>query len=470
MSEKNVVFFEQTTLEFLILRIKTVPDISSISFESVTVTNQSLETGRRLSSKITIEFTVEALILFGNGSTFDLSALLLEFFADVANVLDLRNILDASATFFDEDSQGAPIPRASEDQGGPPTDALTEESVSVPMVGAIVGIAFSVAGAVAVMFLWSRNRKENSVPSLKQASFSTGILSISGDVEDHYEDYSYSEESYGGAPDPPAAPRVFIKQFSHDSDENNQCPTELSIYPVGSVETSLVLSVSSFYKPALMTMESNIEIPDTPRTDYEPSNYSPNALDMNSSYEDKTSNSGGEEKKKLKLTSFFSPGLKSTKRKEKDSKPREQIASSSAGYMSKGSVRSPVRKDIRKHDIMGDVDAAKILARSPTRNDIRKRTLGSCSKEDSSLPRVEKNPSQEGSIDLSLSSIGLMDEVEYLYSTKRDPSVTGRPLNHSKAKKSVNGTSVGNFGFAASLQKKKYPTDYISDEESSVEQ
>jgi hypothetical protein len=415
MNPRKVTIFEQQALEFLDKQIQATPGISKITFHAVKNTHQSLITSRKLSSTteldeeytLSITFDVEAMVVLDGTTAFDLRILLDIFFANVDNVRHLRDILEASGVFLID----VIIP-IQNDSGKPKKNTAQSSSFSVSVVGALVGVIFSVAGS-AFVFVWVRNHKSFA----QQPSFDPAFFS-SGDVEDQYE-YSYSNgESCAEESDPPT-PRVLIDQSSFDGTERNQYPQEQTIYPVESIETSLMPSASAYYRPALIPMESNIEIPDTPRTNYEPSNYEPSnyetsqfspkdiqmsEFDLDTHFPDVAKKSeiyAGEQKMKAKrrTTSFFSPGLLGTRRKDKDE--NETKKSNGADHHSKRSGRSPVRND-------------------RLRNDIRKHDIRTDAEFQTEVIRDETNSTQENYVrDSQETSIGVMDEVAYLYSTDK---------------------------------------------------
>jgi hypothetical protein len=482
MNDENRKIFEQTTLEFLSSTIQTSPGGSKITIDSLIVTNQSVDTmTRRLSNTdidavhtLTVTFDVTASLILDDTEGFDFSALLSDFFADSATVLALRDALKTSSTFFVQGTQGTLASSVEEDRG-PQSTKTGETKNLVSIAGALIGVAVTLAGSAA-MFLWIRGRKSDDVPRLNRA--------FSGDLEDQ-SDFSvpsrdgYQARHLATSPkesEPPTTPGLTFGQFTwEDSDEREQNPNEKAsppfFSPVETVEANLMPGVSDFYKPVFISMESNIEIPDTPVSERKPSIFTPTslqlgefALDVTSSPELLKTNSSDELKKELKNVPFFSPQrlLGGTKRKGKQAKEQEtkksrsNVSPTRSRRHTERSGRSPVRSDVRNP------------RRSPIRNDIRRHDIiGDVDMY--SLASDEQNPSQEAQ-DNSLchpspgSSISVRNEVAYIHSMEEQRAIMRSQNAIKQTVQGLNTARNDHSGRVEFFHRKRGSGGYISDE------
>jgi hypothetical protein len=480
MNDKNREIFERITLEFLSSTIQTSPEGTKITIDSLIVTNQSVDAmTRRLSSThidalhtLTVTFDVTASLLLDDTEGFDFSALLSDFFADSETVLALRDALKTSSTFFVQGTQGTLASNVEEDRG-PQSTKTGETNSLVSIAGALIGVAVTLAGSAA-MFLWIRSRKSDDVPRLNRA--------FSGDLEDQSDFSVPSRESYrvrhlATSPkesEPPTTPGLTFGQFTwEDSDEREQYPNEKAsppfFSPVGTVETNLMPGVSDFYKPVFISMESNIEIPDTPVSERKPSLFTPTSLQLGEFALDITSfpelpvlktNTSDELKKQPKNVPFFSPQrlLGGTKRKGKQAKEmetkksRSNVSPTRSRRHPERSGRSPVRGDVRNP------------RRSPIRNDLRKHDIiGDADMY--SLASGEQNSSQNYQCHPSPgSSISVRNEVAYIHSME-EKRATMRGQN--AIKQTVQGLNTArndHSGRVEFFHRKRGSGGYISDE------
>jgi hypothetical protein len=491
MTEENLLFFEAALLDFLQDNIRDIPDVVSIEFEHVEVTDQSLVSARRQLntirsvevSNLEITFSVFALVLLEEEGVFDFKTLLELFFADIDRVLELRRNLEMRARFFEQVPLGTPSGsggRLGSNSGG---SGQSQDGVPIPMLGAIAGILLSVVGSSA-MYVWLRGRGNDGYPIPKMEPTAE---SSCGDPEGGmgYSDssmHSYEEESESSTPrillgDSQSTNWTSKTQHVFESNHIQQSPHEERIYPTESVETSIAPSGLSFYRPALISMESNIEIPETPKTDYEPSQCSPKEDPQPNQFVfDNTPSISSKEKTRNQppkvKSSFFSPRLLGAWKKGKDSHDAEELSgrkgnpnqprklapiqngapktSTRHASSSISPKRSPISRNILRHDVCADVDAVS------NKNVITRK--------DSARSAAE-------------TSIQVMTEVAYLFSRsgrpdpeetiKRDPSFSSRSIQRMNSKGTINGAGVDHSGHVGSFAKKyQSNNDYISDDES----
>ena len=207
MNSAKIELFEEITLEFLSEEILTAPGTASIDFQAVLFTDQSLSTRRRLNElegpSLTITFDVEAIVRLTH-SDFDLKSFLDTVFSNPEYVQSLRLMLEGSKAIH------------SVKQG-----QYDAQSTTFPVLGAVAGVVLSLTGAM----FWNRYRYGmDDYPGLKNWGTSSSSDESS---QDDYPD-SWDESNIVESADPP--------------------------------ETSL----SSWFKPALLAMKSNIEIAETP--------------------------------------------------------------------------------------------------------------------------------------------------------------------------------------------------------------
>lgn len=422
MDAQQVTIFEQKMLDFLATKVQAPPGTLGINFINVKNTRQKLFASRRLAGSddlnkefsLSLAFDVEAMVVLDETSinVFDFTMLLKMFWANNADLLLLRNTLEESGVLQSGPTLQIPV----QSDGGKPIqnkNVADSSDAAGSIAGALAGIIFSIAGS-AMLFIWIRNRK--NTPSQQHTTLALEPASYSSkDIEDQYAYSQNYEGSYDEESDPPT-PRVLIKQCTYDGTKQIQYPAIGTLYPVESIETSLMPGASAYYKPALIPMESNIEIPDTPGAGYEPSNYEPSnyesstfspkdikfgEFDLDSPLPDvskKREIFAGEQKmfSPQRTTNFFSPSIFGTKRMVKDNKKKNSFDQHSKN----GSAHSPVRNDIRKHGISG------VKENTP-----------------------KNNMSSDQSRDIS---IGIMDEVKYLHSTSKKKK-TRRHANNDEA-------------------------------------
>ena len=226
------------------------------------------------------------------------------------------------------------------------------------LLGAIAGILLSAVGGSSAVYVWVRGRGHDNhpIPKLDPTSLSS---SDEHDVQKSFSDSSvhiYEDNSE------PSTPRIVIQRGETYQEESSTIRTNSrpsagdsvstnvsaskqsnaglqllaqaetiyengSAYDVGSSKTSESGGLS-FYRPALMSMESNIEIPDTPNTDYDQSQYSLRGDPHKDLVADKDAPTPVM-KNKIKIgssvssvASFFSPSLRKGKKKKGDMKNR----------------------------------------------------------------------------------------------------------------------------------------------------
>ena len=474
LSDEKVAVFEQTVLEYLNTKAASPPEVSKITFHKVETTGQHLNSARRVLSTmqpmevydLTVTFNVEAIALLSRNSHFDFRVFLEMFFENSENVLFLRNALDTSGLLFQ--LPGTPIQTQRQ-----PSEPSSDSGVSV--VGALLGVVFSVAVS-AMLYMGYRNREtwkreRNLVPA-----------SFSGDIEDYANSDDYSDSDMEAGND--HSPQIFINPFMVEAVERVQHPNQRSIYPSESVEASLMSTPrNSMFRPVFMPTESNIEIPETPRTGYQPSNYEPSNYEPSnyepSQFSPKEDIQAGEFALEAVFPAFAPEDSSEQKKKKK--------SILSPGFFSPGRLgsRKKEKKDLDNTDTTTGHRNSRARAEESISRDLRKGN----SSDSHDFPSHGSNVRDEDSSDKNFSpprrvptgrshdmSIGVMDEVTYLYSTNKQRGNKSTKSNQSNFFGDVSTA----FGFSDSVfavapprvtsgLHRSRPTDYISDE-SSVEQ
>jgi hypothetical protein len=249
--------FEKTTVRFINNNLDTQKP--TITIQEVEVRGQQLTIGRRrlqTSSEgfydLQITFIVTASVLRGDPENFDFSSLMRDFFADVDNVLGLRDILDEISSFFGEFSPGGSQGGVGLGQGSIGTEV--SRGFPIPVIGAVAGVILSITGS-AMLFYWWRGRRTDE--------------SISDSRDFDLENPVYSS----GSSDDGDGPRhVLVKHLSFDASESSmplgarRLKHDTTVYPVESIETSVMQAYGAGrFTSNLLRFESNIEVPETPR-------------------------------------------------------------------------------------------------------------------------------------------------------------------------------------------------------------
>jgi hypothetical protein len=235
MDGDDVDLFQKTTKEYLENNFLS-NEVDEIQFEDVTVTKQYISGGRRRLNTVralqvynlSLTFNVLALVKHDWSEPFDLKGSIETYFADNSHIKELRSLLEAEGGDFVID----PTPPTSEEQTTiervPDPD---DEAASIGLIiGAVVGSVF-VVGIVAKLL---RRRNFSSQRSK--------ISLASTDSQDDYDDESSEAEMISSNKNP------------------SQQQIMLPFSPREENESSLSIAA----RPAFLTTENNIEIPETP--------------------------------------------------------------------------------------------------------------------------------------------------------------------------------------------------------------
>lgn len=235
MNGDDVDLFEQTTQQYLDDNF--LPsDVEEIQIEAVTVTKQFISGGRRRLStarmpqvyNLSLTFNVMALVKHNWSDPFDLKEDVDTYFADDTHINELRTFLEAKGGDFIK-SPGA----QTNGEGQPIETDPSPDVVSVPIgpiIGAVVGSLFMI-GLIAKL---SCRRKFSSQRSK--------ISLASTDSQDDDDDESSQAE-----------------MISSNSSLSKQ-QIMLLFSPREENESKL----SAATRPAFLTTENNIEVPETP--------------------------------------------------------------------------------------------------------------------------------------------------------------------------------------------------------------
>lgn len=289
MEASHIDFFEEETKTYLQKHILLAPAILSLEIEAVTVTNQELIGARRQrrelkilnleqqqqSQSLLVSMQVVATVLVDRDSRehFDLKEFLDIFFENYENLQGLRQTLeqeDEFAIFWK-----------------PIVSSSAKQSVGGSIAGSVFGVAVSCIGFAGI-WIWSRKRRhrlsegeEKHPDHLKQLTFShsydtddclppgkgrglqlTRIAVDSATLEAR--ELSESTKSIcdgqnqnnmeGKGSELAEEDKIDASKFENHSDIEE------------SMESMVKPPPHLMYTPALMTTESNIEVPDTPQT------------------------------------------------------------------------------------------------------------------------------------------------------------------------------------------------------------
>ena len=508
--EKDIKDFEDTLLNFLRVNIQNshIPDVVSIKFTHVEVTDQltvsqgsqANATSVEETSSLEITFSVFALVLLQEEGLFDLKTLIEVFFSDGARISELREILDLSTMVLEHVTHTTSGETLSKESAGRIGSGMRgdgrgkEDGGTVSLLGAIAGILLSAIGGSSAVYVYFRGRKnvEHPTPKLNLTS------EVSSEEYDSHKSCSDSSVHVYEDNSEPSTPGILIHRGSayHEASSESRVPVvsngtfkstynrpikllaeEEVYYENESTHTSESGGLA-FYKPALMSMESNIEIPDSPTTDHGQSQFSLKEDPSTVSSCDKSADISTKEKKTednrkiassiSTVASFFSPRRRGGKRKKEDSDSRVGpigLHLSSTSSARTISPKSPLRQRIQTHDVC-------------TENEMHCTGYSTCRSNSSMRSATEI---------LNSNPIRVMNEISYLYSTgsqdllsirsrpdpetimRRDPStLSRRSIQRIHSIGGVNGARVDYSGLVGSQTGSRKGSRFaITDEEQS---
>lgn len=254
--------FELTTLHFLRRTVQSIPGANAVEFEAVRVVDQQQQENqslRRLTGGLLITFDVAALVLYSDPKALKYDEFFGTYFGTNDIVQPLKNELMIVSPFFD--TSHAEVAN-NEIVGGKPTARKVSLSfaLSVLLVGCV---------SVAYRKRKKKIRRQATSPRLDFGKNLGDSYSFSVKPTESYDEtiskHSSGDESNGAGFQGIPQFRVELMDQPNDSERGE------ALYPSESIETSLVQS----YKPSLISMESNIEIPLTPMTNRDSAQGSP---------------------------------------------------------------------------------------------------------------------------------------------------------------------------------------------------
>lgn len=236
MDNDDADLFEKTTKEYLENYFSST-EVDKIQFEAVTVIDRQYRSGsrRRLSTvraaqvyNLSLTFNVMALVKHDWSEPFDLKGSIETFFADNSHIKELRSLLEALGGDFVKDPT---LPTSEEETTIESVPAPDDDAAPIGLIiGAVVGSVFLV-GIVAKL--------------LCRRNFSSQLSKISlasTDSQDDDDDESSQAEMIS----------------------SNKNQIMLLFSPRDSPREENESSLSTAARPAFLSTESNIEIPDTP--------------------------------------------------------------------------------------------------------------------------------------------------------------------------------------------------------------
>lgn len=271
MDKRNIELFEEETKLYLQRKVHHAVGVWEMEVQSITVTGQSVVGSRRAldmknnanllrraeqhePKSLLITFQAVAAAILDRSENFDLTLFLEIFFENADNVLELRTALQqvdsyAQAVFIQE-------PESDDNVGAAKGPTIT---------GVIFGVSMSMVGS-ALIWMWMKKRrsKRNGLGEEPNSELKDPTT-FSKSYDSQYDDPSTSplafvveSKTFETFHNPYNGPFTFRND---DEDERPQSPP--------SIETSIVLRGGQghlMYEPALIRTESNIEVPETPVT------------------------------------------------------------------------------------------------------------------------------------------------------------------------------------------------------------
>jgi hypothetical protein len=270
METTHIESFEDETKLYLQQNLHHAPAVLEIEIEAVTVTNQKLVGARRRqledinlqqpqALEVTMQVVASVLVDRNSDEHFDLKLYLEIFFENYDNLQGLRQVLEQQDEFAQEIFWNP---------------AMSAENNSRSIGGSIAGTVFGVAVSFigfAGIWMWSRKRRHQEQPlhedkqpdHLNQLTFThtydtddclpptNGGLPAKEELDEENEDNE----------------RIVDRKLVDggvDDDESRQSERDLDVEE--SMSSMVKPPPHLMYTPALMTTESNIEVPDSPQT------------------------------------------------------------------------------------------------------------------------------------------------------------------------------------------------------------
>ncbi|KAL3924293.1 MAG: hypothetical protein SGILL_001134 [Bacillariaceae sp.] len=472
MEASHIEFFQEETKLFLQRNVHQAPGVFDIEVQAVTVTSQKLVGARRLGAESTnlqsrhlqqqktvqnpqalvVNMQVVALALLDPSEHFDLNIFLDIFFENYDNLYTLRLTLEQEESFSNDIFWQE---HSLEGSGN--------RSMAGSIAGAFFGVAVSFIGFSGIMMWWIRKRRtirseedEKEPDELHQMTFSHSYdtddclpedtsppkqfvvdsktleaKTLSSNCKDQKQQHKQQQQQQQQQQQ--VVVEVMVESEDEDSMEDVEAQSEK-----GASLASAIQPPHLMYTPALMTTESNIEVPDTPVTAF-------TAQGARSTFTTPLgagmSKSGNDfDAKPILDASSKTPPLPSTSMSQSEKAvcaPPE--AETKRKHLLPHVWKSPFRRDVPKYDVDDDsvcdsdtgsdvvvppVPGGGFPPRQRNDNKHKKKTKRQSKGKDSTsfqppslIGGPETVPSLVNSMVSKEDTVGIVDEVTYLYST-----------------------------------------------------